>query len=221
MTTHYDTLGVAPGADAAAVRAAYLAKARAHHPDRHIDAAPAVRAAEARTMRDVNAAWSVLGDPEARRRYDASLRPPASGRATGAGGGAGGGAPRPRPAATTPRSAPAPRAAAARPVERETVVGHPLRYLPTALIVIVLFGIFVFTAFAAGGRDEAPRPTLAPGDLAAGACVLAGRVLTTVACDADHDAIVVSLVSTARGCPVDTSVYTLDAQRVACLRPTP
>lgn len=213
MSTHYETLGVAPGADAAAVRAAYLAKARAHHPDRHIDAVPAVRAAEAQRMRDVNAAWGVLGDAEARRRYDASLRPPAATRPT---------ATTASRSTATDASPARPRPATVRPVERETVVvGHPLRYLPTALIVLVLFGIFVFTAFAAGGGDDAPRPTVAPGDLAAGSCVLAGRVLTTVPCDADHDAVVVSLVSTARGCPVDTSVYTLDAQRVACLRPTP
>lgn len=209
MTTHYDTLGVRAAADAAAVRAAYLAKARVHHPDRHVDASPATRAAAARTMREVNAAWSVLSDPEARRRYDASLAPPTAGTTT------------PR----TPTGAPRP-ASAARPVRTAVafepeVVHHPMRWIPTALILVLLLGIFVFTAFAASGGDDAPRPTVAPGDLGAGACVLTGRVLSVTPCTGPHDATVVTIVTTFRGCPVDTSVYTLDASRVACLRPAP
>lgn len=209
MTTHYDTLGVRPSADAAALRAAYLAKARVHHPDRHIDASPATRAAAARTMREVNAAWSVLSDPEARRRYDASLAPPTAGTTA---------SPTPTGAARAP--------SAARPVRpsvapEPVVVHHPMRWIPTVVILALLLGIFVFTAFAASGGDDAPRPTVAPGDLGVGACVLTGRVLTVTPCTGPHDATVVTIVATFRGCPVDTSVYTLDTSRVACLRPAP
>lgn len=60
-------LGVSPSADPAALRRAYLALARRHHPDR--DGGDAAR------MRAVNEAWAVLSDPEARARYDRSLTP--------------------------------------------------------------------------------------------------------------------------------------------------
>jgi curved DNA-binding protein CbpA len=62
---HYEVLGVRPTADAAAVRAAYLAAMRASHPDRHPgDERAAMRA------RAVNAAWEVLRDPARRAAYD-------------------------------------------------------------------------------------------------------------------------------------------------------
>jgi hypothetical protein len=65
--THYDTLGVSPAAGPEEVRRAWLSRAREHHPDRGGDPA---------RMRAVNEAWSVLGDPDARRRYDRSLGDP-------------------------------------------------------------------------------------------------------------------------------------------------
>jgi len=72
--SHYDDLGVAPDASAAAVRRAYLAKARRVHPDFHTDADAATRADAEREMRRLNAAWAVLGDDERRRDYDRELR---------------------------------------------------------------------------------------------------------------------------------------------------
>lgn len=67
--SHYDVLGVRPDAGPAELRRAYLALARRHHPDRHAGDAAAAARAEAR-MQELNAAWAVLGDPEARARYD-------------------------------------------------------------------------------------------------------------------------------------------------------
>lgn len=67
---HYEALGVAPDADAATVRRAYLAAARRHHPDFHADADPATRASNAARMQVVNQAWEVLGDATARAAYD-------------------------------------------------------------------------------------------------------------------------------------------------------
>jgi len=64
MGTLYDVLGVAPGATAAEVRAAYRQAARRHHPDRRGDVDAMAR---------VNEAWQVLGHPERRRQYDLSL----------------------------------------------------------------------------------------------------------------------------------------------------
>ena len=63
--SHYDVLGVDPTAGAAAVRQAYLTLARLHHPDR--------AGGDAATMRAVNEAWTVLGDPARRARYDLDL----------------------------------------------------------------------------------------------------------------------------------------------------
>lgn len=67
--THYEVLGVAESAGPGELRQAYLTKARRHHPDRQSDASR--RAAAEAHMRDINAAWAVLGDPDRRRRYDA------------------------------------------------------------------------------------------------------------------------------------------------------
>ncbi len=66
----YRTLGVPPTASAAEIRRAFLAKARRHHPDHHLASTPGVRADNERAMREANAAWAVLGDVAARRRYD-------------------------------------------------------------------------------------------------------------------------------------------------------
>ncbi|CAN5117871.1 hypothetical protein BH20ACT9_BH20ACT9_19310 [soil metagenome] len=62
---HYRTLGVAPDADAAAVRAAYLRVMRDNHPDRR----PGDPVAAA-TARRANVAWSVLRDDTRRDAYD-------------------------------------------------------------------------------------------------------------------------------------------------------
>lgn len=70
---HYRVLGVQATASAAEVRKAYLQHARRHHPDRHQASPPAVRAEHDRAMREVNAAWAVLGDVQRRRRYDEQL----------------------------------------------------------------------------------------------------------------------------------------------------
>lgn len=71
--SHYDVLGVPRGASHDELRRAYLALARAHHPDRHVASSAAERQAAERRMRAVNEAWRDLGDPERRRRYDEQL----------------------------------------------------------------------------------------------------------------------------------------------------
>lgn len=70
MTTYYEVLGVPADASPAQIRRAYVKLARAHHPDFHSTANPAVRTANERTMQSVNEAWNVLSDPVTRRRYD-------------------------------------------------------------------------------------------------------------------------------------------------------
>lgn len=80
ITTHYDTLGVARDATPQEIRAAYVARARRHHPD---VAAPD---ADAGSMAAVNEAYDVLRRPGARTAYDREL----AGRRTAADGPAAG-----------------------------------------------------------------------------------------------------------------------------------
>ena len=63
--THYDVLGLTPAADDAEIRRTYLELARMLHPD--------AGGGDPDAMVVLNEAWAVLGDPEARARYDASL----------------------------------------------------------------------------------------------------------------------------------------------------
>jgi hypothetical protein len=59
----YDTLGLDPGADAAAVKAAYKAKSKEAHPD---------AGGTEEAFRAVKTAYDVLGDDVKRARYDAT-----------------------------------------------------------------------------------------------------------------------------------------------------
>ncbi len=77
--THYEVLGVAPTADAATVRRAYLVLARKHHPDYHTGDDVGRRRAE-REMQRVNEAWSVLGHEDSRRAYDRTIGQPTAPR---------------------------------------------------------------------------------------------------------------------------------------------
>lgn len=72
-------LGVAPDADDAALRRAYVELARRHHPD--------VAGGDAGRMRAINEAWATLSDPARRATYDLALHAPRP-------------APRPAPART-------------------------------------------------------------------------------------------------------------------------
>jgi curved DNA-binding protein CbpA len=71
--SHYEVLGVTPQASAGEIRRAYLALARAHHPDFHSLDPPARRLDAERTMQRLNEAWLVLGDRRLRAAYDLSL----------------------------------------------------------------------------------------------------------------------------------------------------
>ena len=72
MATHYETLGVTPGASPEEIRAAYRRLAKELHPDVNKSADATARMAE------VNVAFSVLSDPDQRRDYDREIQAPAA-----------------------------------------------------------------------------------------------------------------------------------------------
>ena len=65
MIDHYAVLGLGPSAEQIVVKAAYRALAMEYHPDRVGD-----DEATHKRMAEVNAAYEVLGDPDARSAYD-------------------------------------------------------------------------------------------------------------------------------------------------------
>lgn len=176
--SHYDTLGVADGAPPDDVRRAYLDLARRLHPDRWIDAASAERQAAERRMQEVNEAWRVLGNPGRRLAYDAARRRDQR-PAVGAGAG--------RPFATGDLfvdEAP------------PDIVTRVVRALPWAALLLVLFAIFVFTAYATADRD-APRSCVRPD----------GGAATPVPCEADGARPVEARVSDVGQCPAGTEAF--------------
>jgi hypothetical protein len=66
-TSLYDVLAVSHACSADQLRQAYRRRARELHPD------VSGRGDSGRSMAELNAAWKVLSDPQARQRYDASL----------------------------------------------------------------------------------------------------------------------------------------------------
>lgn len=66
---HYEVLGVDPSASMDDIRKAYLRLARQVHPDVN-NASAGQRARAEDRMREINAAWAVLGDVDERSAYD-------------------------------------------------------------------------------------------------------------------------------------------------------
>ena len=68
MISHYELLGIAPNANGATIRAAYIELMKRYHPD-----ALGADAAGELGAREINRAFAVLRDPELRARYDGEL----------------------------------------------------------------------------------------------------------------------------------------------------
>ena len=69
--THYEVLGVPPGATQEEIRSSYHLLASHYHPDRH-QGNPLQELASERMTR-INAAYEVLSDPRSRAEYNTSL----------------------------------------------------------------------------------------------------------------------------------------------------
>jgi hypothetical protein len=224
VPTHYETLGVPPTASSEEIRRAYRRLAQRFHPDRHLQSPPIEAANASRRMRDINRAWTVLSDVGARQHYDLEL---SLARAKAARS-----EPTMRPAPSAARPGPAPRA---RPEAAyhfgyvEVAPGYGVwtaifRAMPWLLVIIVLGGIFVFTAFAAADKDDGATPDrpIVATTASVGDCVwrLSANALGIVDCSRANHGRIVEKVSVGRPCPRDSAaVYLPDETVNACIRP--
>ncbi len=199
--SHYEVLGVPTSATDEDVRTAYLARARLLHPDRSLDVSAQEMHRRHRQMQEVNEAWRVLGHPGRRHRYDLSR---------------GGGDRGASPASTRAVDA---------DLDRATGLDGPvdgparmLRGLPWLLLLAVLGAIFVFTAYASGGRDVSGT---ADDD---GTCVVVtpGPVAQPEACGRQGSRLVVASVTGSRPCPGGTErLQPIDRAGALCLEVAP
>lgn len=225
--THYQVLGIGPGASTEEIRRAHRQLARVLHPDRLAGTSEAERRLAERRMREVNAAWTALSDPVRRSDYDRELagaRTASGARRAGAGPGsqgAGGGRrddDEDDPDLTHARA----RAAEIDPDEPELSAGHYwlLRRGPIVAVLVVGLLLFVVTAYAGGNAaDESDGPTTTVEALE---CVrnVEGRPSVWVSCDGPNDGRVVTYVEQPLDCPGQTAYVVIDG-RVACATKDP
>ena len=213
MANHYEVLGVNSRARPDEVRKAYLELARELHPDRTLGASAADAERAARRMQEVNDAWRVLRDPDARAAYDRAL-------AIRHGQ---------RPSRASDRDHVPPRHAAepgeepddldtpftSSPAEPGDVGVSVVRALPWLAVLLILGAIFVFTAFAGGGGDDPDRP-----QQLVGRCISSGPATAIVAvpCQGPNDGEVVLVANRASHCP-DASSSIPMADRFLCVKP--
>lgn len=200
----YAVLGVAATASIAEVRAAQRRLALQLHPDRHAGDPAARRDAE-RRMAEVNAAASLLTDPVRRARLDA-------GRAESS--------------AMSPPTRSDDRIEVGGSAPTASLAGT----LPWLVLAGVLFGIFVFTAFAGGpgGDDVAERSSADATDATVrvrdvrGSCVLvAGGFNLVVNCGTmPNEGVIVAIGSLDAECPDPTRGFAIPQEDLlACVEP--
>jgi len=214
VPTHYEVLNVASRSDQAEIRRAYHQAARRWHPDGFGagEESDAVRA-EAE-MRLVNRAWEVLGDEDRRRSYDLELRR-RSGPTAGGGTRVGPRADADGVIRIDPRLLDPSVLAARRHAQSDQISNRSsliLRVAPALAILGLLVAIFVFTAYARDGGDDAagatttlPGPSLGAG-IQANDCVsvLTGPALLARPCDAAADGRVIGARLPDGVCPLAT-----------------
>ncbi|MDH3294358.1 MAG: J domain-containing protein [Acidimicrobiia bacterium] len=208
--SHYEVLGVARTAAYDEIRRAYLEAARRWHPDRMGSASAAEVATAETAMREVNEAWSVLGDRERRLAYDRQLWSASSPfDRQEAESGADPRALRIDPRLLDPEFLAARRDAQLNDISDRSAVA--VRALPVLLVLGLLVGIFVFTAYADRGGGVSPASTVPGPSLGAGIeandCVdiMSGPALLEVPCTATADGRVIGAHLGDGSCPVGTN----------------
>lgn len=233
----YSTLGVRRTASYDEIRTAYRQLARVLHPDRQAHRSEQETVLAERRIREVNEAWTVLSDTTRRQEYDYELerieRNERVRRATESGqpqrpnqpnSGSGYSARRP------PQSEPEPEFIPGReyrfdgtPIspsnpghydylddEMTTTQAFILRRTPWLIVAVVLFVIFVMTAYVRNDSESAP-------DAPRHDCVrmLEDRSATPVSCDIENDGRIVAEVNLALDCPAG-SRYVIVNDRMLC-----
>ncbi len=200
--SHYDTIGANPDASAAQLRRAYLQRARRLHPDQFAGRPARERASAERRMQELNAAWSVLSDPESRRAYDAELARRAPSRATGpivSGRGE-----RWQPFEPDRRHTPTPEPGPVVADERAMEIrgaARLLRPLPLLTIFAVVAGLILAASLLTGagdGTSSRRAPTAEPTGIPIG-CISLVPIVEEVPCGS-HDAVVWSVVEAGEPC---------------------
>lgn len=196
IATYYELLGVDADAPTPVIRDAYRRAARAHHPDRHGDAASS-------RMAEINRAWQTLGDPERRRQYDLGLRTPTTSGAPSAGRPS----PEPPPVYQEPRFNPLAR------------YQDPPRFPWRLMGVLALLGVVLVIVGTVTASDPA-SPTV-DNVLRSGDCVSieANGDAAERVCTGPHDGVVEQLVPFGSPCPSGTEPHR-DQQGMgtACVR---
>lgn len=181
IATHYETLGVSPNATSAEIRAAYLDRARRHHPD------VAAAGGEAISMAELNRAYHVLGRSATRLEYDRQLA----------------GAPQPSPAgASTDDDVDemAPPSPGSRAAERVLAPSGPARMPWKLMAVTAVVGSAVVLASAA--LTDSPEDEPPDGILRVGSCVAVEPNLDAREVDCEESDLVVRLLlPTGSVCP--------------------
>ncbi|WP_419919056.1 J domain-containing protein [Candidatus Poriferisocius sp.] len=224
--SHYEVLGVAPGAEPDTVRRAYLRQARRWHPDRP--------SGDPERMRAINRAWQTLGDPRSRAEYDRTLSRPASvppasgsprpGRSSGpvsnprpSGGRPAGG----RPAGDHPADGPS------EPWVPLEMIGIRRRWIGLAVAAMVAAAIALILVATSNTDDPGPAGSISPPAPVSrsrpepGDCFWIGiATIVPVPCDHPHDGKLVSWVTLGAPCPPRTeSRWVRAVQQVACYHP--
>lgn len=209
--TFYEILGVERTADHGEIRRAYLAAARRWHPDRLREASEGESAEAEAAMRRVNEAWSVLGKVDRRREYDQQLVAGATRSSvfefsTGVDED-------PRIRRIDPRLIDPEFLAARRDMQLNEISDRSamaVRAFPVLVVLALLVGIFVVTAYADNRGDATPQTTVPGPSLGSGIeandCVdiIGGPSLLEVPCTANADGLVIGAHLGDGLCPLGT-----------------
>lgn len=234
MSTHYDTLGVQPGATAKEIRKAYLRRARALHPDRQQGRSPADARRAEEAMRQVNVAWNCLSNEEKRSAYDQRISPRRDATRTS----------QPRPAQATrpaaqrqsgqqratsqsqakksgqPRQASSQRQPHRTDTHRHSIDDEPgdgsvsvLASLPVLIILGIALGLLIITAFGNQGdtSDNRERVPELDSQMFESNCftfMVDGGLQQESCATGRADAEVVAVVPDPGNCPADTESVT-------------
>ena len=154
-------------------------------------------------MAAINEAWRVLGDPARRAVYDGNLRAAAA------------------PPVAEARPAPA----IDETLDFDDEIDARARWvvaLPWLIVLAILVGIFLFTAYARGGGG--PTTTLpkdaVDGVIEVGSCVILddGARAIEAGCSGPHTGVTSAIVAAASPCPLGTEgFYDREGEQLICI----